>query len=124
MTRPTEPTPATQPLNVGRAGFGGADPGVDQVTGKSPVAGRRVQRTINFDEAVLHRARAAAAHLANNAPESGVRSLADIVNPAVAERVAALEARYNAGMPFSPVYRMPPGRPSKSADRPRGGAPS
>ena len=54
-----------------------------QATGRGRVAGRRVQRTVNFDQEVLDRARAAAAHLAAHAPEAGVRSLADIINPAV-----------------------------------------
>lgn len=119
MTRPTEPTPDIPPFRVGLTGLGAADPDQDQITGDAALPGRRVQRTINFHESVLERARAAAAHLATHAPESGVHSLADIVNPAVAERVAALEARYNAGLPFSPVYRMSPGRPAKSASRSR-----
>jgi len=41
----------------------------------------------------------------------------------VAERVAELEAKFNDGLPFQPVFRMPPGRragrPSRaSADGP------
>jgi len=82
-----------------------------QATGRGRAAGRRVQRTVNFDQEVLDRARAAAAHLAAHAPEAGVRSLADIVNPAVAERVAELEERFNSGQPFEPVFRLPVGRP-------------
>jgi hypothetical protein len=85
-------------------------PDETQVTGRAPGNGRRVQRTVNFDREILDRARAAATYLARNEPESGIRSLADIVNPAVAERVAELEARYNDGEPFQPVGRMPPGR--------------
>lgn len=81
-----------------------------QATGRAPTNGRRVQRTVNFDREILNRARAAATYLARNEPESGIRSLADIVNPAVAERVAELEARFNDGEPFQPVGRMPPGR--------------
>ena len=81
-----------------------------QVTGRSPANGRRVQRTVNFDREILDRARAAATWLARNEPASGIRSLADIVNPAVAERVAELEAKFNEGLPFQPVFRMPPGR--------------
>jgi hypothetical protein len=81
-----------------------------QVTGRAPGNGRRVQRTVNFDREILDRARAAATYLARNEPEAGIRSLADIVNPAVAERVAQLEARYNDGEPFAPVGRMPLGR--------------
>lgn len=83
----------------------------DQATGRGRASGRRVQRTVNFDQEVLDRARAAAAHLAAHAPEAGVRSLADIVNPAVAERVAELEQRFNSGQPFDPVIRLPVGRP-------------
>jgi len=67
-----------------------------------------VQRTVNFDREILDRARAAATYLARNEPGSGIRSLADIVNPAVAERVAELEAKFNDGQPFQPVFRMPP----------------
>jgi hypothetical protein len=81
-----------------------------QVTGRAAANGRRVQRTVNFDRETLDRARAAATYLARNEPEAGIRSLADIVNPAVAERVAELEARYNDGEPFQPVGRMPLGR--------------
>ncbi|QUQ68961.1 ParB family protein [Kutzneria sp. CA-103260] len=82
-----------------------------QATGRGRVSGRRVQRTVNFDQEVLDRARAAAAHLATHTPEAGVRSLADIVNPAVADRVAELEERFNSGQPFDPVMRLPVGRP-------------
>ncbi len=94
-----------------------------QATGRAPANGRRVQRTVNFDREILDRARAAATWLARNEPASGIRSLADIVNPAVAERVAELEAKFNDGLPFQPVFRMPPGRragrPSRaSADGP------
>jgi hypothetical protein len=88
----------------------------EQATGQGRVTGRRVQRTVNFDQEVLDRARAAAAHLAAHAPEAGVRSLADIVNPAVAERVAELEERFNSGQPFDPVFRLPAGRPRDRAD--------
>ena len=88
-----------------------------QVTVRPPTSGRRVQRTVNFDREILDRARAAATWLARNEPASGIRSLADIVNPAVAERVAELEAKYNDGLPFQPVFRMPPGRrPDRPAD--------
>jgi hypothetical protein len=90
-----------------------------QATGRSAVGGRRVQRTVNFDREILDRARAAATYLARNEPGSGIRSLADIVNPAVAERVAELEAKFNDGLPFQPVFRMPPGR---RAGRPVAGA--
>lgn len=73
----------------------------------------RVQRTVNFDKDLLERARAAASYLSTNEPHSGVRSLADIVNPAVAELVAELETRYNDGRRFHPVARMPIGRPRR-----------
>jgi hypothetical protein len=85
-------------------------PDAVQATGRTPANGRRVQRTVNFDREILDRARAAATYLARNEPESGIRSLADIVNPAVAERVAELEAKFNEGLPFQPVSRMAPGR--------------
>ena len=88
-----------------------APPHAAQATGRERVTGRRVQRTVNFDQEVLDRARAAAAHLAAHAPEAGVRSLADIINPAVAERVTELEERFNSGQPFEPVIRLPAGRP-------------
>lgn len=87
-----------------------ASPDDSQVTGRAPAGGGRVQRTVNFDRETLDRARAAATYLAQCEPESGIRSLADIVNPAVAQRVAELEARFNHGLPFQPVFRMPPGR--------------
>ncbi|MBP2341016.1 hypothetical protein [Saccharothrix coeruleofusca] len=72
-----------------------------------------MQRTVNFDQEVLERARAAATHLAAYEPAAGVRSLADIVNPAVAAYVAELEREFNRGEAFRPVHRMPPGRPGK-----------
>lgn len=87
-----------------------AQQGGGQGTGRSAGNGRRVQRTVNFDREILDRARAAATYLARNEPDAGIRSLADIVNPAVAQFVAQLEARYNDGLPFQPVFRMPPGR--------------
>lgn len=87
-------------------------PDEGKVTGRSPGNGRRVQRTVNFDREILDRARAAATYLARNEPQSGIRSLADIVNPAVADRVAELEAKFNDGLPFQPVFRMRAGRPS------------
>jgi hypothetical protein len=87
-----------------------AQQGEGEVTGHSAGNGRRVQRTVNFDREILDRARAAATYLARNEPDAGIRSLADIVNPAVAEFVAELETRYNHGLPFQPVFRMPPGR--------------
>ncbi len=87
--------------------------GSDQVTGTGPRPGRRVQRTVNFDRDVLERARAAATYLAAYEPVAGVRSLADIVNPAVEAYVAELERRYNGGAAFRPVHRMPPGRPAR-----------
>ncbi|GAA3870703.1 hypothetical protein GCM10022243_40070 [Saccharothrix violaceirubra] len=87
--------------------------GEDQATGEASAGGRRVQRTVNFDQDVLDRARAAATYLAAYEPTAGVRSLADIVNPAVAAYVAELERRFNGGEGFRPVFRMPPGRPSR-----------
>ncbi len=72
-----------------------------------------MQRTVNFDQDVLERARAAATYLAAYEPAADVRSLADIVNPAVAAYVAELERRYNQGESFRPVFRMPTGRPSR-----------
>lgn len=92
-----------------------AVPSTDQATGTDGRLGRRVQRTVNFDQDVLERARAAATYLAAYEPAAGVRSLADIVNPAVEAYVADLERRFNAGTPFRPVHRMPPGRPSRRA---------
>ncbi|MCP2259690.1 hypothetical protein LX15_003396 [Streptoalloteichus tenebrarius] len=104
-----EPTPPPS----GSVGVG-PDAGRGEVTGAAGGVPRRVQRTINFDRGVLERARAAATYLATREPGAGVRSLADIVNLAVAQRVAELEERYNDGKPFRPVYRMPPGRPSRN----------
>ncbi|MBW4719362.1 hypothetical protein [Saccharothrix obliqua] len=88
-------------------------PGDDQATGTEAHPGRRVQRTVNFDRDVLERARAAATYLAAYEPAAGVRSLADIVNPAVEAYVADLERRFNGGEAFRPVHRMPPGRPAR-----------
>jgi Centromere-binding protein ParB C-terminal len=95
-----------------KAGDSGTPPGRAKVTGRSQGNGRRVQRTVNFDRDTLDRARAAATYLARNEPDAGIRSLADIVNPAVAERVAQLEQKFNGGEPFQPVRKMPPGRPA------------
>lgn len=81
-------------------------------TGRTTGHGRRVQRTVNFDREILDRARAAATYLARNEPTAGIRSLADVVNPAVEQRVSELEAQYNGGLPFQPVRRMQPGRPA------------
>lgn len=114
MTRPTEPVPGTRHAHPDGGNPSSTDPGVHEATGAPGVTGRRVQRTINFEATVLERARAAAAHLSSHAPEAGVRTLADIVNPAVAERVAELEAEYNAGEPFDRVHRLAPGRPAKT----------
>jgi hypothetical protein len=72
-----------------------------------------VQRTVNFDREILDRARAAATYLAANEPDAGIRSLADIVNPAVEALVEELEQRFNDGVPFTPVFRMPAGRPAQ-----------
>jgi Centromere-binding protein ParB C-terminal len=85
-------------------------PSGDQVTRRPPNGGRRVQRTINFERDLLERARAACVYMATEHPDAGIRSLADIVNSAVAEQVAELEARFNDGNPFHPVTRMPAGR--------------
>ena len=90
-----------------------AQQGEGEVTGRSAGNGRRVQRTVNFDREILDRARAAATYLARNEPDAGIRSLADIVNPAVEALVAELETRFNGGLPFTPVFRMPAGRPAQ-----------
>lgn len=68
-----------------------------KATGDDHRSGRRVQRTVNFDSDVLERARAAATYLVAYEPTAGIRSLADIVNPAVAQYVEALEERFNGG---------------------------
>ncbi len=91
-------------------------PDGSQVSGRGPGNGRRVQRTVNFDREILDRARAAATYLARNEPDAGIRSLADIVNPAVEALVAELERRFNNGLPFQPVFRMPAGRPGRPAE--------
>jgi hypothetical protein len=88
-------------------------PGGLQGTDPDRQSRRRVQRTINFDSSVLERARAAATWLAEAEPAAGIRSLVDIVNPAVEAYVAELEALYNEGKPFPTVLRMPSGRPSR-----------
>ncbi|WP_433268809.1 hypothetical protein ACQPZF_05185 [Actinosynnema sp. CS-041913] len=112
MTQPPEaaPEPAT---GVNEITVSVAVSGSDQVTGTDGRSGRRVQRTVNFDQDVLERARAAATYLAAYEPAAEVRSLADIVNPAVEAYVAELERRYNGGEAFRPVHRMPPGRPAR-----------
>ncbi|TWP49374.1 hypothetical protein FKR81_25065 [Lentzea tibetensis] len=88
-------------------------PGTPKGTGEDRQSRRRVQRTINFDSSVLERARAAATYLAEAEPGVGIRSLVDIVNPAVDAYVAELERKYNDGKPFPTVLRMPSGRPSR-----------
>lgn len=112
MAQPPEavPEPAT---GVNEITVGVTVSGSGQVTGEDRQTGRRVQRTVNFDQDVLERARAAATYLAAYEADAGVRSLADIVNPAVAAYVTELERRYNDGVAFRPVFRMPPGRPSR-----------
>ncbi|MFI9011219.1 hypothetical protein ACIGNX_28680 [Actinosynnema sp. NPDC053489] len=114
MTQPPEalPEPAA---GVNEITVSMTVPGSDQITREDRQTGRRVQRTVNFDQDVLERARAAATYLAAYEAEAGVRSLADIVNPAVEAYVAELERRYNGGVAFRPVFRMPPGRPSRRA---------
>jgi hypothetical protein len=112
MPQPPEATPEPT-AGVNEITVSAAAPGVDQVTGAARQSGRRVQRTINFDRDVLERARAAATDLAECEPSAEVRSLADIVNPAVAAYVTELEQRYNDGAAFRPVARMPAGRPPR-----------
>ncbi|MFD9739353.1 hypothetical protein [Umezawaea sp. NPDC059074] len=122
MTLPPETAPGTdaevKEITVVAAELGtgvGTALGTAEATGGDRQTGRRVQRTINFDSEVLERARAAATYLAAYEPLAGVRSLADIVNPAVEEYVGELEEKFNGGLPFRPVHRMPPGRPARRA---------
>ncbi|MEU5693770.1 hypothetical protein [Actinosynnema sp. NPDC020468] len=114
MTQPPETAPEPT-AGVNEITVAVTVSGDDQVTGGGRASGRRVQRTVNFDQEVLERARAAATYLAAYEADAGVRSLADIVNPAVAAYVEELERRYNGGEAFRPVVRMPPGRPAKRA---------
>ena len=119
MTQSTEPSAgvAEQDIAERETDRGTTGRGDDQVTGTVQAGPRRVQRTVNFERTVLERARAAATYLAAYEPQAGVRSLADIVNPAVEARVAELEAEFNDGKPFRPVYRMPAGRPARNVPR-------
>jgi len=112
MAKPPETAPGTT-AEVNEITVSTTVSGPSEVTGLDRQTGRRVQRTINFDRDVLERARAAATYLAAYEPSAEVRSLADIVNPAVAAYVAELERRYNDGQAFRPVHRMPPGRPAR-----------
>ncbi|HWO60892.1 MAG TPA: hypothetical protein VNO31_12750 [Umezawaea sp.] len=112
MTLPPE-TAANTDAEVKEITITSTELGTAEVTGEDRQTGRRVQRTINFDSEVLERARAAATYLAAYEPLAGVRSLADIVNPAVEGYVGELEERFNGGLPFRPVHRMPPGRPAR-----------
>jgi hypothetical protein len=112
MTLPPE-TAANTDAEVKEITVPSAELGTAEATGEDRQTGRRVQRTINFDSEVLERARAAATYLAAYEPLAGVRSLADIVNPAVEGYVGELEERFNGGLPFRPVHRMPPGRPAR-----------
>jgi hypothetical protein len=112
MTLPPETAPGTD-VEVKEITVSTTPVGAPEDTGEDRQTGRRVQRTINFDSEVLERARAAATYLAAYEPLAGVRSLADIVNPAVEEYVGELEERFNGGLPFRPVHRMPPGRPAR-----------
>ncbi|MBY8853254.1 hypothetical protein K7G98_35495, partial [Saccharothrix sp. MB29] len=102
MAQPSEAVPEPA-AGVNEITVAVAVPDGDQVTGAGRQTGRRVQRTVNFDRDVLERARAAATYLAAYEATAGVRSLADIVNPAVAAYVAELERRYNDGEAFRPV---------------------
>ena len=63
----------------------------------------------NWDVDVLDGLRAAAHHLPH-IPESGLRSLSDIVNTAAREKVAELESAHNDGEPFPRVGRLSAGR--------------
>lgn len=75
---------------------------------------RRKAQTVIFDVDILDRARAAVTHLAAYEPEAGVKSLPDLVNPALAASVDKLEKKYNGGKPFRRVARMQTGRPASS----------
>lgn len=112
MTPPPETAAGTN-AEVKEITITAAELDTAEATGEDRQTGRRVQRTINFDSEVLERARAAATYLAAYEPVAGVRSLADIVNPAVEGYVGELEERFNGGAPFRPVHRMPPGRPAR-----------
>lgn len=72
----------------------------------------KVQRTINLEVSILEDARAAVTYLAAYVPDAGVKSLADLVNPALAQAVRQLEKTYNKGEPFRRVGRMQVGRPT------------
>lgn len=70
---------------------------------------KRKASSVNWDVDVLDGLRAAAHHLPH-IPESGLRSLSDIVNTAAREKVAELESTYNNGKPFPRVGRLSAGR--------------
>jgi len=76
-----------------------------------PKKPKKKMQSIYFDQDIIDRARAAATHLSAYVPESGIRSLSDIVNPATEALVAQLEREYNGGKPFPPVARMSSGAP-------------
>lgn len=70
---------------------------------------KRKASSVNWDVDVLDGLRAAA-HYLPHIPESGLRSLSDIVNTAAREKVAELESAYNNGEPFPRVGRLSAGR--------------
>lgn len=72
---------------------------------------KRKARSIYLDEELLDRARAAVTALGSYQPEAGVRSLSDIFEPGGWAEVERLEREYNNGQPFTPVAKMPTGRP-------------
>jgi len=92
---------------------------VDEGEG-SPAAGgeqpkrKTIQRTFHVDLEILEAARAAVTWLAAFNPESGIRSLTDLVNPGLAEQTKVLQDRYNDGKPFRRVAAMQSGRPRRS----------
>lgn len=77
-----------------------------------PAKTARRQQSIYFDVEVLDRARAAVTHLGAYQPDAGIRSLSDLINPALAAAVYDLEQKFNNGEPFRQVARMRTGRPA------------
>lgn len=89
-----------------------AAPEPESVESEPQRTSTKVQRTINLEVSILEDARAAVTYLAAYVPEAGVKSLADLVNPALAQAVRQLEKTYNKGEPFRRVGRMQVGRPT------------
>lgn len=88
----------------------GEESGSSQQEAAAPKAKRKPQ-SIYLNEELLDRVRAAVTALSAYQPEANVRSLSDVFEPGAWAEVQRLEREYNGGEPFTPVAKMPSGRP-------------